>query len=199
MSIFRFGAAAAAAAKSLQSCPTLCDPVDGSPPGCPSLGFSRQEHWSGLPFPSPMRESEKWKGSHLVESDPQWSHGLQPSRLLRPWDFPGKSTGVDCHCLLLIIVLNFYKIMANIYWTIICEPSQPPYEVGITNPFTNKKSEFQKVLNYLFKAIKPKQGSFDEDSLYNYKITVTWEELWSGGEVPGIPKETFEGSGTDWR
>ena len=27
----------------------------------PSLGFSRQEHWSGLPFPSPMRESEKGK------------------------------------------------------------------------------------------------------------------------------------------
>ena len=34
----------AAAAKSLQSCPTLCDPIDGSPPGSPSLGFSRQEH-----------------------------------------------------------------------------------------------------------------------------------------------------------
>ena len=45
---------AAAAAKSLQSCPTLCDPIDGSPPGSPSLGFSRQEHWSALPFPSPM-------------------------------------------------------------------------------------------------------------------------------------------------
>ena len=42
--------AAAAAAKSLQSCPTLCDPIDGSPPGFPSLGFSRQEHWSGLPW-----------------------------------------------------------------------------------------------------------------------------------------------------
>ena len=40
-----------AAAKSLQSCPTLCDPIDGSPPG--SLGFSRQEYLSGLPFPSP--------------------------------------------------------------------------------------------------------------------------------------------------
>ena len=51
--------AAAAAAKSLQSCPTLCDPIDGSPPGPPSLGFSGQEHWSGLPFPSPMHESEK--------------------------------------------------------------------------------------------------------------------------------------------
>ena len=45
--------AAAAAAKSLQSCPTLCDPIDSRPPGSPSLGFSRQEHWSGLPFPSP--------------------------------------------------------------------------------------------------------------------------------------------------
>ena len=98
----------AAAAKSRQSCPTLCDPIDGSPLGSPvpgilqartlewvaisfsvirallllllsrvsrvrlcatpetaahqapqSLGFSRQEHWSGLLFPSPMHESEK--------------------------------------------------------------------------------------------------------------------------------------------
>ena len=32
-------------------------------------------------------------------SDPQRPHGLQPSRLLHPWDFPGKSTGVGCHCL----------------------------------------------------------------------------------------------------
>ena len=49
----------AAAAKSLQSCPTLCDPIDGSHQAPPSLGFSRQEHWSGLPFSSPMCESEK--------------------------------------------------------------------------------------------------------------------------------------------
>ena len=49
----------AAAAKSLQSYLTLCDPIDGSPPGSPALGFSRQEHWSGLPFPSSMHESEK--------------------------------------------------------------------------------------------------------------------------------------------
>ena len=41
-------------AKSLQSCPTLCDPIDGSPPASFSLGFSRQEYWNGLPFPSPM-------------------------------------------------------------------------------------------------------------------------------------------------
>ena len=60
----------------------------------PSLGFSRQEHWSGLPFPSPMHESEKSKWSCSVVSDSSRPHGLQPTRLLRPWDFPGKSTGV---------------------------------------------------------------------------------------------------------
>ena len=83
---------AAAAAKSLQSCPTLCDPKDSSPPGFPSLGFSRQEHWSGLPFPSPMHESEKRKWSHSVVSDSWRPHGLQLTRLLHPWDFLGKST-----------------------------------------------------------------------------------------------------------
>ena len=94
--------AAAAAAKSLQSCPTVCNPIDGSPPGSPvpgilqartlewvaisfsnawkwkvkvkllsrvqlfatpwtaahqappSMGFSRQEYWSGVPLPSPF-------------------------------------------------------------------------------------------------------------------------------------------------
>ena len=66
----------------------------------PSLGFSRQEHWSGLPFPSPMHESVKWKWSHSVVSDSLRPHGMQPIRLLCPWDFPGKSTGVGCHCLL---------------------------------------------------------------------------------------------------
>ena len=66
----------------------------------PPLGFSRQEHWSGLPFPSPMHESENWKWSRSVLSDSSRPHGLQPTRLLRPWDFPGKSPGVGHQCLL---------------------------------------------------------------------------------------------------
>ena len=36
-----------------QSCPTLCDTMDGSLPGFSFHGISRQEYWSGLPFPSP--------------------------------------------------------------------------------------------------------------------------------------------------
>ena len=64
----------------------------------PSLGFSRQEYWSGLPFPSPMHESEKSKWSRSIMSDSSQPHGLQPTRLLWAWDFPGKSTGVGFHC-----------------------------------------------------------------------------------------------------
>ena len=70
----------------------------------PSLGFSRQEHWNGLPFPSPMHESEKWKWSRSVVFNSSQPHGLrlQPTRLLCPWDFPANRTGVGCHCLLWI-------------------------------------------------------------------------------------------------
>ena len=61
-------AAATAAAKLRQLCPTLCDPIVAHQAPL-SPGFSRQEHWSALPFPSPMRESEKWKWSRSVVSD----------------------------------------------------------------------------------------------------------------------------------
>ena len=45
-------AAAAAAAKSLQSCPTLCDPIDGSPPGSPVPGIlqARTLEWGAISF-----------------------------------------------------------------------------------------------------------------------------------------------------
>ena len=47
-----------------------------------------------------MHETEKWKWSCSVVSDSLQPHGLQPTRLLHPWDFLGKSTGVGCHFLL---------------------------------------------------------------------------------------------------
>ena len=80
----------------VQLCAT---PETAAHPAPPSLGFSRQEHWSGLPFPSPTHKIEKWKWSRSVVSDSSRPHGMQPTRLLHPWDFPGKSTGVGCHCL----------------------------------------------------------------------------------------------------
>ena len=90
-----------AAAKSLQSCPTLCDPIHGSPPGSPVPGIlqARTLEWAAISFSNAWKWKVKVKSlSHVWLSPP---HGLQPTRLLHPWDFPGKSTGVGCHCLLL--------------------------------------------------------------------------------------------------
>ena len=47
---------------------------------------------------APLGIEKKW--SHSVMSDSLRPHGLQPTRLLCPWDFPGKSTGVGCYFLL---------------------------------------------------------------------------------------------------
>ena len=97
--------AAAAAAKSLQSCPTLCNSIEGSPPGSPIPGIlqARTLEWVAISFSSAW----KWKVKVKLLSH-VWllaTHGLQPTRLLRPWDFRGKSTGVGCHCLLLYYFL----------------------------------------------------------------------------------------------
>ena len=102
-------------AKSLQSCPTLCDPIDGSPPGSPVPGIlqARTLEWVAISFSNAW----KWKWSCSVMSDPQQPHGLQPTRLLHQWAFPGRSTGVGCHCLLrvsiqgstIIILYTFYQ------------------------------------------------------------------------------------------
>ena len=83
-----------------------------------SLGFSRQEYWSGLPLPSPMHESEKSKRSRSVVSDSSQPQGLQPTRLLRPWDFPGKSTGVGCHFLLQCMKVKIESEIAQSYPTL---------------------------------------------------------------------------------
>ena len=104
----------------------------------PSLGFSRQEHWSGLPFPAPRHESEKWKWSRSVVSDPQRLHGLQPSRLLCPWDFPGKSTGVRCHCLLQLTILKDQ----NTKWYFQNAEQQPPLSSSKIDLLPQKKISY---------------------------------------------------------
>ena len=97
---------AAAAAKSLQSCPTLCDPIDGSPPGSPVPGIlqARTLEWVAVSF------SNVWKWKVKVKSLSRVrllaTYGPQPTRLLHPWDFPGKSTRVGCHCLLRLPALG---------------------------------------------------------------------------------------------
>ena len=88
---------AAAAAKSLQSCPTL---------------RSQRRQPISLPHPWDSPGKNTGVGCHFllwcmkVKSESEVTqlcltsqpHGLQPTRFLCPWDFPGTSTGVGCHC-----------------------------------------------------------------------------------------------------
>ena len=91
-----------------------------------SMGFSRQEHWSGLPFPFPgdlpdlgikprslALQADSFPPSHQSESvscsvvpDSLRPHGLQSARLLCPRVSQGKNTGVGCHFLLQGIFLT---------------------------------------------------------------------------------------------
>ena len=65
--------AAAAAAKSPKSCPTLCDPIDGSPPGSPVPGIlqARTLEWVAISFSN----AGKWK----------WSRSVMTDSLTTPW------------------------------------------------------------------------------------------------------------------
>ena len=101
--------AAAAAAKSLQLCLTLCDPIDGNPPGSPIPGIlqARTLQWVAISF------SNAWKWKVKVKS-------LSRVRLLAtPWTaahqappsmgFSGHSTGMGCHCLLPYLFSNTFN------------------------------------------------------------------------------------------
>ena len=83
-----------------QSCPTLSNPMDCSPPGSLSMGFSRQKYWSGGPFPSLVDTLLlllliRFSRVRLCVTPQMAAH-----RLHHPWDSPGKNTAVGCHFLL---------------------------------------------------------------------------------------------------
>ena len=57
------------------------------------------------------------------------THGLQPTRVLRPWDFPGKSTGVGCHFL-----LQCMKVKSESEVTQSCPPLSDPWTAAHQAP-----------------------------------------------------------------
>ena len=93
-------AAAAAVAKSSQSCPTLCDPIDSSPPGSHPWDSPGKNTGVGCHF---LLQCMKVKSESEVAQlcttlcDPM-DYSLPGSSV--HVIFPGKSTGVGCHCLL---------------------------------------------------------------------------------------------------
>ena len=76
--------------KSLQSCPTLCDPIDGSPPGSavPGILQARTLEWVAISFSNTWKRKVKVKLLSRVQL--LATHGLQPTRLLCPWIFQAR-------------------------------------------------------------------------------------------------------------
>ena len=107
-----------AAAKSLQSCPTLCDPMVSSPPDSSVPGILQARTLEWVAIPAPMHESEN--ESEVAQACLTLSDTMDGSLLLHPWNFPGKSTGVSCHCLLLVMLpkthLTSHSRMSGSRW-----------------------------------------------------------------------------------
>ena len=76
----------------------------------PGILQARTLEWVAISFSNAW----KWKWSHSVVSNSSQPHGLQPARLLHPWDFPGKSTGVGCHCLLQFNTWGLHNPVPNL-------------------------------------------------------------------------------------
>ena len=86
----------AASAKSLQSCLTLCNPVDGSPLGSsvPGILQGRILEWVAVSFSNACMHAKSLQLCLTVRP-----HRWQPTRFLCPQDSPDKNTGVGCHFL----------------------------------------------------------------------------------------------------
>ena len=96
----------------LQLCPTLCDPADGSPSGSPVPGILQAStlEWVAISFSNAWKLKVKVKLLSRVQllATP-WTTAY---RLLCPSDFPGKSTGVGCYCLLLFnVTFSFSRLL----------------------------------------------------------------------------------------
>ena len=90
--------------KSLRCVRLLATPWTAAYQASPSMGFSRQEYWSGLPFPSPMHESGKWKVkvkslSRLRLLATPWTAAYQAPPSM---GFSRQEHWSGCHCLLRI-------------------------------------------------------------------------------------------------
>ena len=80
----------------------------------PCIGRWLLNHWTTTEVPRLANLIKKW--SHSVVSDSLWPRGLWLNRLLHPWDFPGKSTGVGCHFLLQCIFPTQGSNQGLLHW-----------------------------------------------------------------------------------
>ena len=138
-----------------QSCPTLCDPTDRSmvARGCQEGRMKRQSV----------------SYIQTVVSNCLETHRLQPTRLLCPWDSPGKNTGVGCHFLLqihlssiLFQILFPFSLLQNI------EQSSPTRSLFICFKYSNV---YMSILNSL---TLPSHHPFPLVTISLFSMSVSW-------------------------
>ena len=122
-----------AAAKSLQSCLTLCDPIDSSPPGFPVPGIlqARTLEWVAISFSNAW--SEKWKGSRSVVSDSSNPMDCSPQGSSVHGIFQAKVTGVGCHCPLREWRLGHHKPLRERLCRVSLNPAPSPHLGSLVN------------------------------------------------------------------
>ena len=182
---------AAAAAKSLQSCPTLCDPIEGSPPGSAvpgilqagtlewvaiffsnvwkwkvkgkslsrvrlfltpwtaayqaplSMGFSRQEYWSGVPLPSPTSSYTLLKANSLTNCSPVCTKGGSKWQKHADWDRLGAGRAIPLGntkpTLSREILFSLVNIFYLHHWGFWEFPKCPPTSFLVTNIWKIRK------------------------------------------------------------
>ena len=109
-----------AAAKSLQSCPTLCDPIDGSPPGSPVPGIlqARTLEWVAISFSN----AGKWK----VKSESEVTQSCPTLSNLMNYSIPGSSVhGIFQAIVLEWVAIAFSKFRGSISSQILGVSSLP--------------------------------------------------------------------------
>ena len=104
-----------------------------------------------------MQESEKCKWSRSIVSNSFRPHGLQPTRLLHPWDFPAKNTGVGCHCLLCFLPYAMLcwvtSVVSDSVWPHRRQPTRLPHPWDSPGKNTGVDCHFLLHLNWLGVAI----------------------------------------------
>ena len=116
------------AALSHFSCVWLCvTPQTAAHQAPPSLGFSRQEHWSGLPFPSPMHESEKWR--EVAQSCPT---------LATPWTAARQAS---------LSITNSRNLLKHINW--VGDAIQPYKPLSSPSPHAFSLSQHQGLFKWV--------------------------------------------------
>ena len=183
------------------------DPIDGSPPGSSAPGIlqARTLEWAAISFSNAWKWNV-WKWSHSVVSNSSQPHGLQPTRLLHPWDFPAKSTEIQMVSNKLWHYaktfshpkqryVNWGEVKVTQSWPTLCNP------MDYTSPWNFPGKNIRVGSLSLLQGMSPTQGSnpglshcrqilyqLSHHFIYHQEIQMVLNKLWHYAKIFSYPK-----------